>query len=179
MNRAELEHVIRAAAEVTGDDVVVVGSQAILAAFPDAPAPLRGSMEADVYPRSRPADAIRIDGALGENSMFNDAYGYYAHGVGPETVVGPIGWEARLIPVEATAVVPGQPARIGWCLEPHDLVVAKLAAGRDNDLAFAEEALRAGLVDPATLEERAATVAASHRDFVRSNLRAAIARARG
>lgn len=50
MHRLDLEHVIRAAAEVAGSDaIVVVGSQAILAQFPDAPAELLVSQEADVY----------------------------------------------------------------------------------------------------------------------------------
>lgn len=41
MNRAQLEHVIRAAATIAGDDeIVVIGSQAILGQFPDAPAEL-------------------------------------------------------------------------------------------------------------------------------------------
>jgi hypothetical protein len=49
MNRAELEHVIRAASGIVGDpDIVVIGSQAVLAQFPAAPAPLLASMEVDV-----------------------------------------------------------------------------------------------------------------------------------
>ena len=41
MRREDLEHIIRACAEVTGDtDIVVVGSQAILGSFPTAPAPM-------------------------------------------------------------------------------------------------------------------------------------------
>ena len=48
MKRAELEHVIRAASGITRQpDLVVVGSQAVLAQFPDAPAALLSSMEAD------------------------------------------------------------------------------------------------------------------------------------
>ena len=38
MTRAELEHAIRAACDVSGDDeVYVFGSQAILGQYPDAP----------------------------------------------------------------------------------------------------------------------------------------------
>jgi hypothetical protein len=49
MRREHFEHVVAAAANVVGeDDFVVIGSQAILGSYPDAPdAPLR-SMEADV-----------------------------------------------------------------------------------------------------------------------------------
>ena len=39
MKRRELEHVIRAAADIADDDeIVVIGSQAILGEHPDAPA---------------------------------------------------------------------------------------------------------------------------------------------
>ena len=55
MTRAELEHLIRAAADLAqDDDIIVVGSQAILGQFPDAPATLRVSVEADLYPRHHP-----------------------------------------------------------------------------------------------------------------------------
>lgn len=51
MRLHELEHVIRAAAEVAREpDIVVIGSQAILATDPAAPTPASASMEADIYP---------------------------------------------------------------------------------------------------------------------------------
>jgi hypothetical protein len=47
MNRAQLEHLIRAAATIADDDeIVIVGSQSILGQYPDAPADLLESMEA-------------------------------------------------------------------------------------------------------------------------------------
>lgn len=100
MRRGDLEHVIRAAADAAQDDeVVVIGSQAILGQFPDAPDPLLLSPEADVYPRNHPERAT-----------------------------------------QAT----------GWCMEAHDLVLAKCAAGRGRDWQFAEEAIRHGVVYPAS-----------------------------
>jgi len=55
VTRSELEHVIRAAADIANDDaIIVVGSQAIRGQFPDAPAELRVSVEADVFPRHHP-----------------------------------------------------------------------------------------------------------------------------
>ena len=46
--------VIRAASGITGQpELVIVGSQALLAQFPQAPAALLASMEADIYPRCR------------------------------------------------------------------------------------------------------------------------------
>ena len=83
MKRSELEHPIRAAAAVTDQyEIVVVGSQSVLGAFPDAPEVLLQSREADCYPLHRPDLADVIDGAIGELSPFDERFGYYAQGVG-------------------------------------------------------------------------------------------------
>ncbi len=98
MRREQLEHIIRASAELTRvRDIVVIGSQAILAVHPDAPMGMLVSIEADVFPRSHPERAGVIDGAIGEGSQFHETFGYYAHGVGPETAKAPAGWEDRLV----------------------------------------------------------------------------------
>jgi hypothetical protein len=82
-----LEHIIRAAATVADDrDIVVVGSQAILGQHPDAPRTLLVSRDADVFPRNHPERADLIEGALGEESYFDETYGYYAHAVGPPSL---------------------------------------------------------------------------------------------
>jgi hypothetical protein len=152
VRRAELEHVIRAAADVAHtDEIVVVGSQAILGQFPDAPPELLMSQEADVYPRAAPELADRIDGALGDGSPFHETFGYYAHGVGPETAKAPAGWQERLVPVKVAA---GEGTVTGWCLEAHDLVLAKAVAGRERDWEFVADAIRHGLVDLHLLLER-------------------------
>ena len=55
MTREQLEHVIRAAAAIADvEDIVVIGSQSVLGPFPDAPAELLISLEADVYPLQYP-----------------------------------------------------------------------------------------------------------------------------
>jgi hypothetical protein len=144
--------VIRAAAVVAEDDeLVIVGSQAILGQFPDAPEEMLVSREADVYPRNCPARSDEIDGSLGDGSYFYETYGYYAHGIGPETATAPSGWEGRLVPIhnENTG------GATGWCLEIHDLLLSKCAAGRERDWEFAEVAIRHGLADPAELRRRA------------------------
>lgn len=66
MNRRSFEHVIKAAAAVVQDELVVVGSQAVLAHDPDPPASLLTSMELDLYPRNAPERADEIDGNLGD-----------------------------------------------------------------------------------------------------------------
>jgi hypothetical protein len=155
VRREDLEHIIRAAAQVAQDrEIVVVGSQAILAQFPHAPATLLFSQEADVYPRNHPARAIEIDRALGDGSRFHATFGYYAHGVGPETARAPAGWEERLIPLPVP-LRPGRPEQAtGWCLEAHDLVLAKCAAGRQHDWEFAQHAIGGGIVEPQELLAR-------------------------
>jgi hypothetical protein len=43
---------------------------------------------------------------------------------------------------------------VALCLEPHDLVLSKLAANRERDWEFAQETLDARLVEPSVLLER-------------------------
>jgi hypothetical protein len=155
VRRAELEHVIRAAAEVVGDDeLVVIGSQAILGQFHDAPESLLISREADIYPKNHPERADEIDGSLGDGSYFDSSFGYYARAVGPETAKAPAGWESRLVPVQSE----NTGNAIGWCLDVHDLVLSKCAADRERDWDFAREALLHRLADPGELQRRAAAL---------------------
>jgi hypothetical protein len=152
MRRVELEHVIRAAASVAEDEeIVVVGSQAILGQFPDAPDSLLVSREADVYPRNHPERSDEIDGSLGDGSYFDSAYGYYAHAVGPETATLPAGWEGRLVEVRNA----NTGGATGWCLEIHDLLLSKCVAGRERDWEFVEDAIGHGLAAPEELCRRA------------------------
>jgi hypothetical protein len=151
MNRAALEHLIRAAAAITNRyEIVIVGSQSVLGAVPDAPHELLRSMEADMYPLDAPELADLIDGAIGEASPFQDRFGYYAQGVGPETAVLPSGWKDRLVKIQNA----NTDLKIGYCLEPHDLAASKLAAGRDKDWPFVRTMLDHGLVDAHTLTAR-------------------------
>jgi hypothetical protein len=178
VTREQLEHVVRAAAAVVRDDLVVVGSQAILGEHPDAPASLLVSQEADVFPRTNPGAAIEIDGAIGDGSRFHETYGYYAHGVGPETATLPDGWEDRLVPVR----VPDLPRRetyvTAWCLESHDLIVSKCAAARDRDWEYVETALAHRLVQLDVLRTRIAdlSVDRAERDRVSAMLEGIAAR---
>ena len=151
IQRSDLEHLIRASGEIAGDtEIIVIGSQAILGQFPDAPVRLLASMEADVFPKNRPEASDRIDSAIGEASSFHELHGYYAQGVGFETAVLPDGWQDRLIPInnENTNGI------IGLCLEVHDLAVSKLVAGRVKDLEFVQALVRYAMVVQPTLAER-------------------------
>ena len=97
MTRTELEHIIRAVAAITNEkELIVIGSQAILGQYPDAPKKLLVSDEADIYAPRRPELSDLIDGALGELSRFETTFGYRADGVGPGTATLPRGWKDRL-----------------------------------------------------------------------------------
>jgi hypothetical protein len=151
MRREQLEHLIRAAAAVSGDDeLVIVGSQSILGQHPNAPEECLRSDEADVYPKHHPERWELIDGSLGEASPFHATFGYYAQGVEPGVATLPPGWEARLVPVFG----PATRGATGWCLETHDLMASKYVANRTQDRRFCRAAIAAGLVNRAVLVER-------------------------
>ena len=129
MDRAALEHVLRAAAAIANEREFV-------------------------YPRHAPEKSDLIDGAIGELSAFHQTFGYYAHGVDETTATLPAGWAERLVPVhnENTA------GATGWCLEVHDLAVSKLVAGRERDLEFLRVLVRERMVDPTVLRDRLGTL---------------------
>lgn len=142
MQSEEFEHVLAAAAAVTGEEeFIVIGSQAILGSVAAPPPALLVSMEVDIYPRHAPEAAIQIDGSLGDGSPFHNSFGYYAHDVGPLTATAPSGWQDRLVRREIPKRVAGKHTAVAWCLEIHDLVLSKCAAGRDRDWIYAREAL--------------------------------------
>lgn len=83
------------------------------------------------------------------------SFGTYVDGVSLEhTATLPSGWRDRLVRFETEAT---EGAR-GWCLEPHDLALAKLVAWRDKDRAFVRALIDAGLLSCAILIERAETL---------------------
>ena len=143
MNRTQLEHIIRAASQISGDtEIVVVGSQAIHAQSARLPPVAFLSAEADVYPRNHPERADDIDAAIGELSPFHETHGYYAHGVSPETAILPAGWEQRLIRISN----PNTGGATGLCIDVHDLALSKFAAGREQDRDFNQAVIRHGMV---------------------------------
>jgi hypothetical protein len=153
MTRSQLEHLIRAACGIAEDsELIVIGSQAVLGQFPDAPAELTVSMEADVFPKNKPERAELIEVSIGELSMFHETFGYYADGVDESTATLPDGWRERLVAIRG----PGTAGNTGWALEIHDLLVSKYVANREKDRRFCRAAFAHGLADAATLRERLA-----------------------
>lgn len=155
MRRDQLEHIVRAAGAILDEsEVIVIGSQSILGSVAEAllPRAATRSVEADIVPLDDEDErkSTLLDGTIGELSPFHESFGVYAHGVGERTARLPRRWRSRLVPLqnENTGGV------TAWCLEPHDLVVAKLLAGRPHDLEFCGALLGAGIVDIETVQAR-------------------------
>lgn len=152
MKRSEVEHVLRAAAAITLEtSFYVIGSQAVLLPYPDAPEELQLSRELDLYPALHPEKADLIDGAIGAMSIFDTTYGYHADGVGPETAVMPSDWHSR-----ETFHYIGDVTVI--CPELHDLAVSKCVAGREKDADFIRCLLKHQMIDPQLLIDRIQTL---------------------
>lgn len=157
MNRQQFDHSIRAAGAVLGvDELIVIGSQAVHGSLTELPEEAQRSMEVDIVPPDD-ADGTRadvIDASIGEASMFHETFGYYSQGVSERTAVLPDGWRDRLVRYES----PGTNGVVAWCLELHDLWIAKAIANRQKDREFCRALLEGGRVEVATLGERFAQV---------------------
>jgi hypothetical protein len=159
MNRQQLAHLLRSACQIAHDaDVLVLGSPSILGSFEedDLPPEATASQEADIAFLNDPArdKADEVEGAIGEMSTFHQEHGIYAEGVDVATL--PYGWKDRLVSWELQSSKPAEP----HFLEPHDLAISKLAAGRPKDNDFVIALIRAGLLNVAELRERASMLPA-------------------
>ncbi len=154
MNRTDFDHAIRAAGAVLGaTELLVIGSQAVHASLPEPiPPEAERSIEVDIVPLDDPdgAKADLIDGSIGEASLFQHTFGFYAQGVSETTAVLPTGWRDRLVRYES----PGTSGVTAWCLELHDLWISKAVAGRPKDYEFCRALTRQQSVDSDLLSER-------------------------
>jgi len=153
MEIAHVDHILRAAGEATGQThFVLIGSAAILAWQSVVPTDMAQTREADLFaydvdPQTAERIADEIDGVLGHSSQFDDTYGYYCDGVGPDTAILPVDWLSRSKHYSSpstggvTAIVP----------HPNDIAVAKLCAGREKDVSWLRAAIRHAIVDPAAM----------------------------
>jgi len=157
VNRAQFEHTIRVAGAILStNEVLVIGSQAIHGSVDIEIPEAERSIEVDVAALEDPDGSLAdlIDGSIGELSVFQETYGYYAQGVTPETAVLPDGWRKRLVRFRT----PATNEVTALCLEPHDLWVSKAIAGRTKDREFCQALLDRRLVDGKTLHKRLASV---------------------
>jgi len=142
MKKQQLDHVLRAAGEITGEKrFVIIGSQALHGKYPDLPDDIVTSVEVDLMvPKKR--DQIELLNGIGVDSPFHLEHGFYADPLDETSAKIPKGWKNRLVNLK-----PGDTRGVkGLCLELHDLAIAKYAARRQKDVIFTRELARRGLV---------------------------------
>jgi hypothetical protein len=154
MKREKVEHILRAAGRVTGKQrFVLIGSAAIVAWREIVPPELAISRDVDLFAYDAPdveEVSDQIDGSLGQASVFDQTFGYYCDGVGPETAILPLDWEERAIEYSnqntegVAAIVP----------EPNDIALSKLCAWRPKDIAWLRAAAKGFVIDHAVMESR-------------------------
>jgi hypothetical protein len=167
--KEDIERAVRALAhEFKTDTIFIIGSQAILMSWPDAPEIMRGSPEIDAYPENAriweieegsrgdgtPLEASEhIHGLFGEGSLFHSTHGFYIDGVDEGTARLPGGWHTRAMVRQfdvygrmVKAVAPS----------PEDLIVSKLARLDGKDRHFVEAYHRARPLEINLNEERIA-----------------------
>jgi hypothetical protein len=168
MKKVNLEHIIRAAGDIAEEnEFYVVGSQAIFGQYPNLESMLLqlknegkindrdiinliGSQEADIIPIRDETKADLISGVIGELSPYHETHGYYADGVDSNTAKLPYGFQSRLhkISNDNTRWV------TAYCIDIHDLIAAKLFAGREKDIEYVRSLIKIGLVDEQIVHER-------------------------
>lgn len=139
MRRADFDMLIEAvAATAEVRQVVVVGSQSILASIPEDELPREATLspEIDVVMAEHPrAGAVRQ--MLGPGSLIDREYLVYVDVVSETTTRLPIHWDDRAVHYRT-----GSAGIIAVCPEIHDLALAKLGAGRiDKDIPYLESLL--------------------------------------
>ena len=153
LRQADLDHAVRAVATILGtDEVVVVGSQALLVLRDDIDRPLRHSLEFDVFaPNALTWQADNPDleqsehlsALVGEGTDFHDTHGFFIDGVDAGTAMLRPDWRSNAI-VRMVSDLSGKHIR---AVAPHptDLVSAKLHRADPKDIEFASRCLRLGM----------------------------------
>lgn len=149
MKKLELDHVLRAAGEITGErQFIIIGSQSLHGKCPDLPDEILMSAEVDLIAKAHPEKTGALN-FIGVFSRFHETHGYYADPVDESTATLPRGWKSRLVNLP-----PGDTAGVsGLCLDPHDLAIAKYVAGREKDVVFTRALAARGIVKKSLLLE--------------------------
>jgi hypothetical protein len=142
MKLSKIDHILRAAANVSGQTrFVLVGSAAVVVRRKDAPANMAMTLEIDIYaPDAEDVEVTSemIDKNIGQGSQFHDEFGYYGDGVSATTAKMPSDWRERAIEYRGfecpgvTAIVP----------EENDVALAKLSAWREKDKTWLTDGIK-------------------------------------
>jgi hypothetical protein len=161
-----IEILERLAPLVTGQKLIIVGSQSVHLQVKTPPQVMLSSIEVDVLLRERFDLHDVIEEQFGAESAYHAEHGIYADPLGAGIVTLPPGWEDRLVPIKNDA---GSVA--WWALEIHDACATKLIAGREKDFEFITALCFADSFSFDTFLERVALMQQSpHRGALRPRL---------
>ena len=153
MTKIEFENLLCQAGRIARDrDFFLIGSQALRGMCEAIPRDFPKTIEADLYPRNHPQAWGLLRDGLGRRSKFFRLKGYYLDCTDPGLATLADGWTDRLIPFRT----PRTGGVTAWCLDPHDLFAAKLAAWRMKDQLFLAAMLRHKFAKPALVKTRVA-----------------------
>ena len=146
-----LRHLATSASALAPDTTIVVfGSASAFATYPEL------GLECDLYTQTKDADLIfepweqslgkALNNAVGKESLFYDHFGYYADIISPAAFNNfPPDFRERLVPLEGCPRV--------FALDPHDMAVAKLFAGRPKDIRLLSFLLATNRLDEAKVRK--------------------------
>lgn len=166
MNPEQLQRLVEATEKLLGPErIVVMGSSAFLGSFPEAASisEIETSRDVDLLlsPSSEENARIAFE-ALGEGRTFSKKFGVHVDILRPDAAeLLPKGWEDRLLPLDKSRII--------FCLDAHDVGIAKLLAGRAKDMALLSELIRLGLLDWPILEDRLRETVMEEKEVVRAH----------
>ena len=160
-DRDDLLRAARSVAEhFSTERVIIVGSQAILLTWPDAPVVMKITPEIDIYPENNREWELRNPGfeaseeisvLFGEMSQFHERFGFYLDGVDENTARMPPDWldhaETMEIDVYGRTV-------IVVCLSIEDVIVSKLHRLVEKDMTFIKACAEVRPMDRIRILER-------------------------
>jgi hypothetical protein len=156
MRRSQLEMLLRELGRVSGKrELVLIGSQCVHAATDAVPAEVLMSLEVDVLLDEADPACGKIDEELGPDSTFRAEHAVFVDTVPASFPFLPAGFEDRVRVMEVDDFR-------ACCLEVHDLVLSKLAAGRLKDTEMVAALIAYKLADVDTVRARIATVPDLH-----------------
>jgi hypothetical protein len=147
MKKQQVDHILRAAGELTGEkQFVIIGSQSLHGKYPDLADDILRSFEVDLIAKNTPNRTEWLN-FIGQDSRFHETHGYYADPVDENTATLPKGWKGRLV-----ILPPGDTQGVsGLCLDPHDLAIAKYVARREKDIVFTRALAARGVLQQSRL----------------------------
>jgi hypothetical protein len=160
-DREDLLRAARSVAEhFSAERVIIVGSQAILLTWPDAPVVMKITPEIDIYPENNRDWEARNPGfeaseeisvLFGEMSQFHQRFGFYLDGVDENTARMPPDWMDHSETMEID--VYGRTA-IVVCPSIEDVIVSKLHRLVEKDVSFIKACAAARPMDRARILQR-------------------------